>query len=222
MLLTAFILAVLFASNEDSYKTRGGDEVFSNSSKVEITRSPDPLDETTVVSLRNIHGYFGFSNDTCEPDGPLQRIPSVLPTNVIGHQETWFKVLLRGLIDNTATNVYRLENDGYTVSILEPGEYGVESTLTATVPKDYAGEVETCVFVEVDGIGLTDALARVGFICNTYVFSGTGPRDRLITLGKYSTVPVTSTSECVLRYIFSSTSETEVLVSLVSLKFTKI
>ena len=222
ILVATFIMTAYLMAKKDSYETKGGDEVFSNSSRVNITRSSNPLDETTIITLQDVHGYFGFANYTCDPQGPVQTIPDTEASDAIGFEETWIKVLLRDTIENTGPNVFELQPDDYTVTVSEVGPYFVEYMVTITVPLGYNGTITSCAFVEVDGIGLDDYLRRTGFRCDNLDFPGTDTHLPLLILSGADMFSVTGESDVLLRYLFVTDVPTDVFIAATRLKLTKV
>jgi hypothetical protein len=199
-----------------------GDEIFSNSSRIKIIRNINPAIHDVVVTLQDIHAYFGFANYTCLPAGPIQVIQTAHPANQIGFQETWYRLLLRSTIENTATDIFSLESDDYTITLTEPGTYYVESMVLSTVLLNFTGPITACSFLDVNGIGLYDILRRTAWQCENLAFRATADFSPLMLLSGSDMFSITGESKVFLRFLFTSETETDVIITAARVKLTKI
>jgi hypothetical protein len=142
--------------------------------------------------------------------------------NVIGYDETWFKVLLRHQRENTASNIFKLEGDDHTVTISKNGTYYFEFMVITTTSTQLNAGTHVCAFLEINGYGLQDVLERPGNDCSSVDFLGNENFGGIITHKGETMVAIVENSTIVVRFLFISTIPTDLMVNAALLKITKV
>ncbi len=224
--LTAISLATLgmvvyLMLEKHNFLETTGDNIFSNSSRINVDR-PNPEGPDTILTLIDVYGVFGFANYTCEPDGDIQFVSLVPFTNIIGIDDTWYKVILRSSIVNTATDVLYLEDDKITVNLTEPGGYLVHIYIVSTLPIGFNGTLTACAFLEVNSIGLFDVLRRVAPVCHPLSSVGDAETGPLLVTSTFDKFDIDDPSEVNIRYEVASDTPGEVGIIIARLGLTKL
>ncbi len=152
------------------YESTSGETVFSNSSTIFVRQEEDGKE--AVLYTVPVYGAFGFANYTCEPSGEIQFIDTVTSAHLIGLDTTWHKIHLRGVIENTATHIFNLEDNDYDVTVSEPGAYYISATVVVVVEAEFNNTLTACIFADEGGQGMLDVLRRPGYQCDNMDFIG--------------------------------------------------
>lgn len=215
MALTALILAIVYMKRRHDYT----EDISSISSRVFVL---DSSSGDVNLGLNDIHAFFGFANFTCEPSGEIQFIQTTMSGNLIGVDEAWYKIMLRSTIENTDPDIFSLNNDGFTVSLSEPGSYHISAFSTVIFPLGYNSSITTCIFVDVNNTGLGNVLKRVAFDCDNPDFLGDSVYGPLILVSTTDTLSIFEPVNIVIRLIIISDIETQAGITSTRLKLTKI
>ena len=231
LLFLAMLAMIIYLMTKTSdFEASGETEtLFSNSSRIVIVDTTNgtgdgstPPTDDNIITLADVHGYFGFANYTCDNAGPVQVVQSALPADAIGVKETWFKVILRNTIQTTDPNVVSLDPDDFTITLAETGSYFVSTFVLASFPRNFTGSVTACTFFDISSTGLFDILGRTAMHCNDIVFEGNESFGPMTLLDASDMFSISTPSKGVLRFLLVTESETQLVISAARVKLTKI
>lgn len=205
--LSSLGMASYSMAKKSTYEAGSKSDLYSNSSTIQIRDG----DEVVITSI-DIHGCFGFANYTCELNGTIQHITSTVSSSVIGADQTWHKIHLRNTIENSATNVFNLEADEFTVSIHEAGAFSVNVFIISALPLGFNGTLTACIFVDKNDEGQYDVLRRVAFQCDNLDFIGDSEFGPLLVTSAHDMFSLTAPGEVVVRYLLLSDTITNVAI----------